>query len=90
MRSIVHHDIGQLPERMKFLRIIFGCPEGARKWRILFAMLLHSKQTRPPLGGVRKTVKPTYGYDHRSVLCYVLARQHPGLPCVKGAVSEAD
>ena len=27
-----------------FLRIIFGCPEGARKWRILFfAMLLHSK-----------------------------------------------
>ena len=33
---------------MKFLRIIFGCPEGARKWRILyFAMLLHSKQ--PPI-----------------------------------------
>lgn len=21
--------------RMKFLRIIFGCPEGARKWRIV-------------------------------------------------------
>ena len=33
---------------MQFLRIIFGCPEGARKWRILyFAMLLHSKQ--PPI-----------------------------------------
>ena len=30
---------------MKFLRIIFGCPEGARKWRILFfTMLLHSKK----------------------------------------------
>ena len=30
---------------MKFLRIIFGCPEGAGKWRILFfAMLLHSKK----------------------------------------------
>ena len=44
MRSIAHHDRGQKPERMKFLRIIFGCPEGARKWRILyFAMLLHSK-----------------------------------------------
>ena len=36
MRSIAHHDHGQKPERMKFLRIIFGCPEGARKWRILF------------------------------------------------------
>ena len=23
-------------------------------------------------------------------LCYALARQRPGLPCVKGAVSEAD
>ena len=45
MRSIAHHDHGQKPERMKFLRIIFGCPEGARKWRILlFAMLLHSKK----------------------------------------------
>ena len=48
MRSIAHHDHGQKPERMKFLRIIFGCPEGARKWRILFfAMLLHSKNCRP-------------------------------------------
>ena len=36
MRSIAHHDHGQKPERMKFLRIIFGCPEGVRKWRILF------------------------------------------------------
>ena len=45
MRSIAHHDHGQKPERMKFLRIMFGCPEGARKWRILFfAMLLHSKK----------------------------------------------
>ena len=45
MRSIAHHDHGQKPERMKFLRIIFGCPEGAGKWRILFfAMLLHSKK----------------------------------------------
>ncbi len=44
MRSIAHYDHGQKSERMKFLRIIFGCPEGARKWRILyFAMLLHSK-----------------------------------------------
>ena len=44
MRSIAHHDNRQQPQRMKFLRIIFGCPEGARKWRILcFAMLLHSK-----------------------------------------------
>ena len=45
MRSIEHYDHGQKSERMKFLRIIFGCPEGARKWRILFfAMLLHSKK----------------------------------------------
>ena len=36
MRGIAHHDHGQKPERMKFLRIMFGCPEGARKWRILF------------------------------------------------------
>ena len=36
MRGIAHHDHGQKPERMKFLRIIFGCPEGVRKWRILF------------------------------------------------------
>ena len=46
MRNIAHHDHGQQPERMKFLRIIFGCPAGARKWRILFfAMLLHRKNT---------------------------------------------
>ena len=45
MRRIAHHDHGQKPERMKFLRIIFGCPEGAGKWRILFfAMLLHRKK----------------------------------------------
>ena len=45
MRSIAHHDHGKKPERLKFLRIMFGCPEGARKWRILFfAMLLHSKK----------------------------------------------
>ena len=45
MRSIAHHDHGQKPERMKFLRIMFGCPEGVRKWRILFfAKLLHSKK----------------------------------------------
>ena len=44
MRRIAHHDHGQKPERMKFLRIIFACPKGAGKWRILFfAMLLHSK-----------------------------------------------
>ena len=36
MRGIAHHDHGQKPERMEFLRIIFGCPEGAGKWRILF------------------------------------------------------
>ncbi|MDD5965014.1 MAG: hypothetical protein PUC24_06120, partial [Oscillospiraceae bacterium] len=45
MRSIAHHDHRQKPERMKFLRIIFGCPEGAGKWRILFfAMRLHRKK----------------------------------------------
>ena len=44
MRRIAHHDHGQKPERMKFLRIIFACPKGAGRWRILFfAMLLHSK-----------------------------------------------
>ena len=55
MRSIAHHNHGQKPERMKFLRIMFGCPEGARKWRILlFAMLLHSKEAAYELkiGGV--------------------------------------
>ena len=49
MRSIAHHDNWQQSECMKFLRIIFGCPEGARKWRILFfAMLLHSKNPLKP------------------------------------------
>ena len=38
MRSIAHHDHGQKPERMKFLRIIFGCPEGAENRRILFLL----------------------------------------------------
>ena len=38
MRRIAHHDHRQQPERMKFLRIFFGCPEGARKWRILFLL----------------------------------------------------
>ncbi|MDY3860923.1 MAG: hypothetical protein SO014_09860 [Candidatus Limivicinus sp.] len=51
MRRIAHHDHGQKPERMKFLRIIFGCPKGAGKWRVLFfAMLLHSKKNIPPGG----------------------------------------
>ena len=50
MRSIAHRDHGKKPERMKFLRIIFGCPEGARKWRIFyFAMLLHSKKRSNPI-----------------------------------------
>ena len=50
MRSIAHHDNGQQPKHMKFLRIIFGCPEGAREWRIVyFAMLLHSKNAPPML-----------------------------------------
>ena len=43
-------------------------------------------------GGVRKTAKPTYSYDHRSVflLCTGTAQERPRLPCVKGAVSESD
>ena len=64
MRSIAHHDHGQKPERMKFLRIIFGYPEGARNWHILFfAMLLHSKNTphtavyfSGAVGGIRTLV----------------------------------
>ena len=48
MRSIAHHHHRQQPARMKFFRIIFDCPEGERKWRILlFVMLLHSKNARP-------------------------------------------
>lgn len=35
MGCIAHHDHGQQPTRMQFLRIIFGYPEGTRKWRIL-------------------------------------------------------
>ncbi len=56
MRNIAHHDHRQQPARMKLLRIIFGCPAGARKWRILsFAMLLNRKnQPHAPLReGVR-------------------------------------
>ncbi len=45
---IAHRDHGQKSERMKFMRILSGCPEGAGKWRILvFAMLLHSKIRLP-------------------------------------------
>ncbi len=68
MRSIAHHDHRQKPERMKFLSIIFGCPEGARKWRILyFAMLLHSKNCPATAGQFfysilppPRTVSPSY------------------------------
>ena len=35
MRSIARHDHGQKPERIKFLRLLFACPVGAGKWRIL-------------------------------------------------------
>jgi len=34
MRGTVHHEYRQMPLRMKFLRIISGCPKGAGKWRI--------------------------------------------------------
>ena len=37
MRRIAHHDHGQKPERMKFLRIIFACPKGAGNWRNFMA-----------------------------------------------------
>ena len=61
MCSIAHHEHGQKPERMKFLRIIFDCPEGARKWRILFfAMLLHSKKDRLGAPSVRKVPQLLY------------------------------
>ena len=53
MRRIAHHDHGQKPERMKFLRIIFGRPEGARKWRILFlAMFCIVKNSGSDAAGV--------------------------------------
>lgn len=50
MRTIARHDDWQQTERMKSLRIIFGCPGGARKWRIL-CFLLHSKNSGCPLHG---------------------------------------
>ena len=40
--------------------------------------------------GVRKTVKPICECSQVGFLYVALARQHPRLPCVKGAVSEAD
>ena len=39
MRSIAHHDHGQKPERMKFLRILFACPEGPKKMAHLVFLL---------------------------------------------------
>ena len=40
-------------------------------------------------GFVRQLNRPMVTIIGR-FLCYVLARQRPGLPCVKGAVSEVD
>ena len=34
-----HHDQKQNQRRMKFLRIVSGCPEGARKWAHLKVLL---------------------------------------------------
>ena len=34
--KVVFNDTGHETMEDKILRIIFGCPEGARKWRILF------------------------------------------------------
>ena len=61
MRSIAHHAHGQQPARMKFLRIIFGCPAGARKWRILFFCYAFAQQKvlAPPWG--TRTGKTTCG-----------------------------
>ena len=53
MRSIAHYDHGQKPERMKLLRIIFGCPEGARKWRILFFCYAFASQKKDRSGRLR-------------------------------------
>lgn len=39
----------------------------------------------PILGGVRKTVKPTYGYDHRSVFMLCTGAAAPKAPLCKGS-----
>lgn len=40
---------------MKFSRILSGCPEGAKKWRILtFAMLLY-REISPAVEGEKET-----------------------------------
>ncbi len=55
MRNIAYHDHRKQPERMKFLRIIFGCPAGAREWRILFFCYdFHSKNPRRFGGSLEK------------------------------------
>ena len=41
--------------------------------------------------GLRKTVDPPYDdWSQGGFFHFALARQRPRLPCVKGAVSEAD
>ena len=98
MRSIAHHDHGQKPERMKFLRIIFGCPDGARKWRILyFAMLLHSKKLQGHSAGLLKqlfwkTLKTTVFKGRRdfghAVSFWLYQREPPAMPGGEKSFSE--
>ena len=38
MRRIAHHGHGQKPERMKFLRIIFGCRRGEKMAHLVFLL----------------------------------------------------
>lgn len=43
------------------------------------------KEQDAPLRGVRKTVKPTYGYDHRSVFMLCTGAAAPRAPLCKGS-----
>ena len=58
---------------------------------VIIVTLRHKEKKPLPIwaGFVKQLNRPMVTIIGR-FLCYALARQRPGLPCVKGAVSEAD
>ena len=66
MRNIAYHDHRKQRERMKFLRIIFGCPAGAREWRILFFAMIFIVKIPGALAGVWKNEGTTERLRHLS------------------------
>ena len=57
--------------------------------RLIACSFCFYKNTDGIWGGVRKTVKPTYGYDHRSVFMLCTGAAAPRAPLCKGSCQQS-